>query len=152
MKIKSISVFLILFVSGFSAAAESIESISSFKMAREETVKEYILDLPKEDYQGISELFEENGQVISTSKGKVNAKEFFYSFLPEIESANTEFHQFFINNTDTNRYAARFHFNFKLRDGEQGDGEYVDEFFLPITLPNYWQYPCLKILNLLWNK
>ena len=30
--------------------------------------------------------------------------------------------------TDQNRFAARFHFKFKLKDGEEGNGEYIDEF------------------------
>ena len=80
------------------------------------------------DAEGISALFEEGGTVISTSRGNVNANDFFHGFLPEIESASTEFHQSFINNVDNNSYAARFHFKFKLKDGETGEGEYIDEF------------------------
>lgn len=95
---------------------------------REQVVRQYILDLEKADYQGISALFDEGGMVVSTSRGNVEAKEFFYGFLPHIESATTELHQAFISRDDNNRYAARFHFSFKLKDGEVGDGEYVDEF------------------------
>ncbi len=95
---------------------------------REQVAQQYIQDLQKADYKDITSLFEKNGIVISTSRGKVNAKDFFYAFLPEINSATTELHQIFINNIDKNRLTARFHFAFTLKDGEKGNGEYVDEF------------------------
>ncbi len=112
----------------YALAAEQNYSSSDLEAERDRVVHQYILDLGQADYQGISALFEEGGTVVSTSQGNVNAKDFFYSFLPNVESAITEFHQAFVNNVDNNRYAARFHFNFKLKDGETGDGEYVDEF------------------------
>jgi hypothetical protein len=96
--------------------------------ARQQVTRQYILDLQKADYKDISQLFEKEGNVISTSRGKVNAKDFFYSFLPNINSATTNLHQTFLNETDKNRLAVRFHFSFKLKDGEEGKGEYVDEF------------------------
>lgn len=101
---------------------------SSVNPEREKIIHQYILDLGKADHQGISALFEENGKVVSTSRGIVNAKDFFSTFLPNIESATTEFHEVFVSKLDNDHYAARFHFNFKLKDGETGNGEYVDEF------------------------
>jgi hypothetical protein len=94
---------------------------------REDITKQYVMDLQKADYKDIYQLFEKNGIVVSTSRGKVDAKEFFYAFLPEIQSAATEIHQTF-SGTDKNRLAVRFHFAFKLKDGSSGEGEYVDEF------------------------
>lgn len=120
-KISSIS-FLLIVMSNYAIAA------SDLNLERDQVVRQYILDLERADYQGISALFENGGTVVSTSRGNINAKDFFYSFLPNIESATTEFHQAFTSNVDNNRYAARFHFSFKLKDGETGDGEYVDEF------------------------
>ena len=108
-------------------AAQNDNKIS-LKESRKEVVKRYIMDLQKADYKDIAQLFEPNGIVISTSRGKANAKEFFYAFLPNIVSANTDPHQYFIGDTDTNRIATRFHFSFKLKEGEEGNGEYVDEF------------------------
>ncbi|OGT52488.1 MAG: hypothetical protein A3E84_03160 [Gammaproteobacteria bacterium RIFCSPHIGHO2_12_FULL_42_13] len=114
-------------IANCAIAAQNNNSIS-LEEARKEVVKRYIVDLQKADYKDIAQLFDQNGIVISTSRGKVNAKEFFYSFLPDVASANTETHQYFIGDTDVNRIAIRFHFSFKLKDGEKGDGEYVDEF------------------------
>lgn len=96
------------------------------KQAREKVIKQYVTDLQKADYKDITQLFEKDGFVISTGAGKVNAKDFFYSFLSNVISANTEFHQVFADNE--NRLAARFHFSFKFKDGDAGDGEYMDEY------------------------
>jgi hypothetical protein len=96
--------------------------------AREQVVTQYLTDLAKADYVDIANLFEENGIVMSTSRGAVNAREFFYAFLPNVQSAATEQHQLFTGKTDTNRLAARFHLAYQLKDGEQGEGEYMDEF------------------------
>lgn len=95
---------------------------------RDQVIHDYIRDLENADYQHITALFEEEGIVVSTSRGHIDAKEFFYGFLPLIESASIQYHQGFISRDDNNRYAVRFHFNFKLKDGEIGDGEYIDEF------------------------
>ena len=108
-------------------AAQNDNKIS-LKESRKEVVKRYIMDLQKADYKDIAQLFEPNGIVISTSRGKANAKEFFYAFLPNVTSANTDPHQYYIGDTDANRIATRFHFSFKLKEGEEGNGEYVDEF------------------------
>jgi hypothetical protein len=91
-------------------------------------LKQYVLDLNNADYKDITQLFEKNGTVTSNSHGKTNAKEFFYSFLPLVEKGQTQWHQSFTNDQDVNRFAVRFHFKFKLKDGSEGEGEYVDEF------------------------
>ncbi len=128
MKFKSICIFLTLITSASTLMAAEGELHSTLQSQREQVVKRYIRDLQLADEHDISALFAKNGVVISTSRGKVDATDFFYSFLPSIESATTEFHQLFVNQVDSSRYAARFHFNFKLKDNEAGDGEYVDEF------------------------
>lgn len=104
------------------------ETPTNLQQTRESVTKRYIQDLQKADYKDISELFEKNGFVVSTSRGKVDAKTFFYSFLPNIIWAKTEVHQDYHNVKDVNRYSTRFNFTFKLKDGEAGNGEYVDEF------------------------
>jgi hypothetical protein len=95
---------------------------------REQVIRQYILDLERADVADISNLFEEDGYVKSTSRGTANAREFFKAFLPLIDTASTEYHQGFINSIDENRFAARFHYEYTLKDGEVGKGEYVDEF------------------------
>ena len=123
------SVFLLAIAIGQNAmAAESYSDAVSLNSQRKHVINEYILDLGKADSEAITALFVDGGTVISTSKGEVLANDFFPSFLPHIEYGNTEVHQTFLSKGDGNRYAARFHFDFKLKDGEVGDGEYVDEF------------------------
>lgn len=129
MKIKKIvCIFPVLLSLSNYATAGQDYTYSDLNVEREQVIRNYILDLERADSDSISALFEDGGTVISTSRGNVNAKDFFHGFLPEIESASTEFHQSFINNVDNNIYAARFYFKFKLKDGEVGEGEYVDEF------------------------
>ena len=120
------SIFLLAITIGNNVMAGS--DPVNLNLQREQVISEYILDLGKAEPQGITALFVEDGTVISTSQGNVLAHDFFYSFLPNIEYANTEVHQTFLSKGDGNHYAARFHFDFKLKDGEVGDGEYVDEF------------------------
>ena len=96
---------------------------------RKATCVRYLVDLQKADYKEIVELFDKNGYVISTSKGHMNAKDFFYSFLPNIRTAKTELHETFVG---SGKYAVRFSFDFEMKDGEKGHGEYIDEFiFVP---------------------
>lgn len=100
---------------------------SSFatQTTRNQVVTRYLADLQNADYKDITSLFEPNGVVVSTSRGKINAKEFFYGFLPNIQSAKVDTHQLFAG---TERRAARFHLQYTMKDGEKGAGEYMDEF------------------------
>lgn len=107
----------------------------TIRLERVNVIKRYIKDLQKRDYQDITQLFTKDGVVISTSRGKVDAKEFFYGFLPSLSSANTELYQYFdsglnsnIPANKTNHFAARFHFAYEEKTGEKGEGEYMDEF------------------------
>jgi hypothetical protein len=127
MKIKHIPyLMLTLFTLSNSVIASQRNDSDSLDAQRQQAISQYVLDLQKADYKDINQLFEKNGTVISTSKGNVNAKDFFYGFLPEIVSAKTELHESFTSNNS--HYAVRFHFTFELKDGEKGDGEYIDEF------------------------
>ncbi|MFA6302744.1 MAG: hypothetical protein WC627_06380 [Legionella sp.] len=104
------------------------QDASELQAQREQVMHQYILDLGRADYADITKLFNEGGTVISTSRGTVNAQEFFYGFLSEVETAKTDVHQTFVSLEDKDHYGARFRFTFTLKDGEVGDGEYVDEF------------------------
>lgn len=122
----------------------------SLQEAQKQVAKRYIIDLQKGDYKDITQLFAQDGFVVSTSKGKVNAKDFFYSFLPNIVRAKTELNQTFISDKEPNRISARFHFTFKLNDGEEGGGEYIDEFvFSPNSkkLAAVYMFENLKFKN-----
>lgn len=127
MNIKHLSVSLLLLLASHPLMATTHDE-AELRAKREHVIHQYILDLGKADYEDITRLFDDKGTVVSTSRGNVNAQEFFYGFLPSIQSATTAFHQSFMSTNDNNRYAARFHFDFKLNDGETGEGEYVDEF------------------------
>lgn len=110
----------------FSPLARADHSVDK---TRQQVVTQYLSYLEKADYKAITQLFIKNGVVVSTSKGKIDAKEFFYGFLPEIKSATIETHSRFVQDQENpDKFAARFHFNFVLKDGELGDGEYIDEF------------------------
>ena len=151
MKISRIFFTAFLFFNALhSAMADQVKVDSHLREARHQVVAQYITNLKNADYKNMVQLFEKNGFVISTSRGKVNAKDFFYSFLPEVESATTETHQVFAEELDSNRLAARFHFTFKLKDGEKGEGEYVDEFiFTPNSskLTAVYMFENLKFVN-----
>lgn len=111
----------------------------SLKEQRERIIHEYIEGLGKADYFSIVGLFVNNGTVISTSQGSVNARDFFYNFLPSIANSATQFHQMFTEISDVNRMEARFHYNYELKDGEKGGGEYVDEFVFMENSPQLVQ-------------
>lgn len=122
MKLRLI-VALVLMTTTASAFAQS-----PLQVEREAVTRRYVQDLERADYKDIVQLFTKDAFVISTSRGKANAKDFFYSFLPEIVSAKTDLHQVFQKTADDDVMAARFHFEYKMKDGEAGGGEYVDEF------------------------
>lgn len=95
---------------------------------RKAAVRQYIDFLGQGNADEMKKLFANNGIVVSTSRGKVNAAEFFDSFLPLIQVGNTQIHEQYFVDSGLKHYGARFHFDFVLTDGEQGGGEYVDEF------------------------
>lgn len=115
-----------------SVSYATVPPVKGLDEARGQVMKRYILDLQQADYKDITTLFTKSGTVVSTSRGKVDAKTFFYSFLPEVISANSELHGVYQADQDNSVLAARFHFDYKMKDGEEGGGEYLDEFtFLP---------------------
>lgn len=130
MKIKHTAyiVMLALLVGSSAVVADQYDESNALPIERNKVIDQYINDLKKADYKDIVQLFEKNGVVVSTSRGRVNAKDFFYSFLQDIETASSELHQLFIGETNDNHFTARFHFTYKMKDGETGDGEYIDEF------------------------
>ena len=122
-----LAIFFIGLMTSLTAVASN-NPAPTLNEARTEIVNRYVADLGSANLEDIISLFDVNGTVVSTSKGSMNAKEFFYAFLPEIKEATTLINQIFMGVTDTNRMTARFHFTFKLKDGETGEGEYIDEF------------------------
>jgi hypothetical protein len=130
-----------------SNIAHAARDNAALKQERAQVVNQYITDLKNADYHDITALFEKDGTVVSTSRGKVNAKDFFYSFLPEIKTADAALQKSYVSTDDINTVAARFHFSYTLKDGEKGDGEYVDEFmFTPDSakLSAVYMYENLK--------
>lgn len=128
------ALFIFCAMSNYLMAAASPSP--ELQAGREQVLHRYISALGRADLQDITSLFTEDGTVISTAKGKIAATIFFNGFLPEIETAKTVVHQTYTSREDSNRYAARFHFIFQFKDGEQGDGEYIDEF---VFAPNSTQ-------------
>lgn len=119
----------LLLVVGVSLANAS----PAMKQDRQEIINKYLMYLQNGDYKSMYSLFEKNGIVVSTSKGKMHFKDFFGNFLPMIRAAKTETHSIFSSPGD--HLAARFKFSYELKDGETGSGEYMDEFiFEPHSL------------------
>lgn len=116
-----------LFTTSFANADEK-PAKDDLQASRQEIVQQYLSDLKKLDYYHIVTLFNGNGLVVSTSKGKNNARDFFYTFLPTVKKSNTELHKVFLGDTDPNALAARFHLKLRMKDGKQTEGEYMDEF------------------------
>src|SRR5579872_6631657 len=96
--------------------------------ARLKTIHQYLNNLQNADYKDMKNIFSQNAIVVSTSRGKLDAIEFFNAFLPEVTAGNTQLHQTFISYDDKDRLAARFHLNLQLKDDEKVNGEFVDEF------------------------
>ena len=95
---------------------------------RQTTVANYINHLGNANLEGMQAIFGDDSIVVSTSAGEKNALTFFSGFFPLINKAHTELHQRFTSITDKNRIGARFHLDYQLHDGENGTGEFVDEF------------------------
>lgn len=118
MKIQKLLIFLFVFLS-LPAFANDLTK------EREQVAREYIQNLADKNYKAILQLFEKNAYVVSTSRGRVDAKEFFYGFLPNVVEAHAQANEIFSN---VDNLTTRFHFDFKMKDGEVGGGEYIDEF------------------------
>lgn len=109
-------------------AATASSGSSTLEAQRSHVIHQYLYDLENANLKDMISLFTKEGWVISTSKSKINAKDFFSDFLPSIKSAKTVFHQEMLSVDNTEHYAVRFHFEFKLKNGENRQGEYMDEF------------------------
>ena len=132
MKKNSLILLAILGMSSFAFA--DVQS-SNLHAERLKVVQEYIDDLGAANVQNITSLFTNDAMVISTSRGTANAIEFFSNFLPQVSSAETQQHQVFISTQDVNHYAARFHLKYQLKDGDIGNGEYMDDFIFEENSP-----------------
>lgn len=151
MSIKLLLAAFMLSVSVISITAYAAgQANSNLSKQRNDVIHRYVEDLQKADVADISSLFVANGFVISTSRGEVNAHDFFSAFLPNITNASTQLHQLFQSKDDLDRMAARFHFSFTMTDGESGEGEYVDEFVFAANsdqLQAVYMFENLKFAN-----
>jgi hypothetical protein len=120
---KALSLFVILAFFYFSPSFAS-----SLQQQRIHAIKQYLNNLQSKDVQGMLTLFTKDGTVVSTSKGKISAQKFFTGFLSELTDATVNLSQLFISIQNNNRLSARFHLTYKLKSGEEGQGEYMDDF------------------------
>lgn len=112
----------------------SIFVATSYGVTKEQVIKRYLNGLKKGDVKEILSLFEPNGTVISTSKGKLTAEKFYSAFLPHVTQAKVKLSNFYYSSASKDNIAAKFHFAFSLDDGKSEQGEFVDEFiFYPHT-------------------
>tara|TARA_A100001015_G_C14806278_1_gene639035 strand:+ start:145 stop:585 length:441 start_codon:yes stop_codon:yes gene_type:complete len=121
---KATLIALSLFMTN-SALAKVESPISTKQMA---TVVGYGKALETHDAAMMERLFKDNGVVVSTSKGKVNAKSFFRDFLPYVVSAKLTFENFYQTTESKNSYSASFDLDMTLESGEKIHSHFIDEF------------------------
>ena len=132
----------------FCISSVSVHAHSNFNLQQQrvQTIKQYMSDLQLHDADHISSLFTSNGTVVSTSQGYKNAREFFHSFLPMIQSANAVDNGIF-KGLDNDSYTANFSFSWKMIDGDKSGGHYSDTFIFAAgsaKLDNVVMYENLK--------
>jgi hypothetical protein len=91
-------------------------------------IKAYLSDLQDHDADAISGLFVPGGTVLSTSRGSINAAQFFHSFLPTIKIATVSVQSIYKAVDKKNDYSASFSFHWILKDGTKDGAVYEDEF------------------------
>lgn len=119
---------LALFMAGAVFAGNSQQAASAAQEARTQVISQYLDDLRTANAPSIGQLFVPNGTVVSTSQGKVDARTFFNSFLPAIQTATVGDAQIYVSMDNNDRYTARFHFAWTMKDGGSGSGVFADEF------------------------
>jgi hypothetical protein len=129
MKITKVIFFLSFLLLSITSFAERLDKSSIILLKeRLETITLYLNSLQSLDAKTMNSLFDENGMVISTSKGKVEPRKFFNGFFSELKSANLKTSNVYKEIKDDDHYAARFHFSWVEKSGEAGGGNYMDDF------------------------
>ncbi len=101
---------------------------SSLNEQRIHVVQDYLLSLQTADADKMSELFESNGTVVSTSHGSIDAVNFFNDFLPQVASAKVTLGGVYQNPAIPKQLVAHFLLNFVMKDGSSGGGAFADYF------------------------
>lgn len=130
MKILAKYIFILsTFVFTISSSAEQLNKRSySIEKQRLETINQYLNALKNKDIKTMNSLFSSNGVVISTSKGKIEASQFFSGFLTELKSASIKPFNIYKDINDDDHYAAKFYFSWTEKMGETAGGNYMDDF------------------------
>ncbi len=95
---------------------------------RLDQIKNYATALQNHDAIKITSLFANNGYVVSTSQGKIDAREFFNNFLPFVLEGKVDVKNYYGEISNSNALAASFELTLKLINGEVVHGFFVDEF------------------------
>ena len=111
------------------ASAGNQQSEEAFHSSRTARIQNYMAALRNHDAKQMLSQFVPGGTVVSTSQGNVDAASFFNSFFPEIQSAEVTINNIYIDRNSNSKASATFHFNWVLKDGSTGGGDYSDEFF-----------------------
>src|SRR3989344_5091013 len=129
---KSVKITLIALLSGllFVQAVQAGHAQGGFNdTVAKKQIQRYLNNLQTGNADDMANLFMPNGYVYSTTKGKMNAITFFNAFLPQIKTAQVTIRNIYKQDGGYGSwYAASFHYTYIMKDGEQGGGDYTDEF------------------------
>ena len=88
-------------------------------MNREEIIRAYLGGLKKGSYNEILELFTSNATVSSPLYGEVKATDFYKELFEDTSDCKIELHGIYVEVSDSNKYVAHFHYDWKLKNGER---------------------------------
>lgn len=97
-------------------------------MDREEVIRAYLRGLEKGNCNEILELFTSNATVSSPLYGEVEATDFYKQLFEDTSDSKIELYGIFVEVSDSNKYAAHFRYDWKLKNGERVSFRCVDIF------------------------
>lgn len=131
MKLKNLKIYTSVVALAMVLMTNSVYANGNDRQINQErkaVIHTYLGALRDANPAAMDSLFVPDGQVVSTSEGHVNAHQFFYDFLPLINTAKVDVSDLYHSISKPNRYSAGFHFSWTMKTGDQGGGHFVDEF------------------------
>jgi len=121
--------FTAIYVMGLAGIITSAQAeVPSASTPVEKQILRYLTNLATGNAADMKAVFTPQGYVISTTQGKKPAIVFFTNLLPQLKEEKMTLHRVYSNGKPSGWYSASFHYTFTLKDGEQRDGDYTDEF------------------------
>ena len=97
-------------------------------MNKEELIRAYLRGLEIGKCKEILELFTNNATVSSPLYGEIAANVFYSELFEDTSDSKIELHDIFVKVSDSNKYAAHFHYDWKLKNGERVSFRCIDIF------------------------